>query len=88
MDSFQALNRSKLDKAISICQFEFVDKSALFEALLMAGTFAMFVDPALQEGNKRIALIGDHVLALVVRLHSYARGEKIGMCALNVCRRA
>lgn len=67
------LHKDKLDRAGSICQFDFADKRALSEALLMAGAFA-----GLPEGNKRIALIGDHVLALVVRLQSYARGHMIG----------
>ncbi|GAB7338706.1 hypothetical protein MBLNU457_5426t1 [Dothideomycetes sp. NU457] len=62
-----------LDKARSICQFDFADERTLSEALIMAGVL-----PGLPEGNKRIALIGDHVLALVVRMHSYDCGHMIG----------
>lgn len=75
MGFFQSVYKDKLDSAVSICRFDFADKNALSEALIMAG-----VVPGLPEGNKRIALVGDHVLALVVRLHTYGRGDKIGRC--------
>jgi len=78
MDYFRSLHTNQLKKAEAICGYSFKNKSGLYEALLMAGSAAAAVNPALQEGNKRLALVGDHVLALVVRLHSYGRGDKIG----------
>jgi len=78
MDYFRSLHENQLKKVDVICGYNFKNKTALYEALLMAGSPAASFVPALQEGNKRIALIGDHVLALVVRSHSYGRGDKIG----------
>ena len=67
----------KLDAAQAAIGYQFTDTSLLWEALQAAGSGAsiigaMFV--ARGDGNKKLALIGDAVLKLVVICHLRERG--------------
>lgn len=73
-----AIQKSNTLQAVeTILNYHFINSELLWEALQAAGS--LYPGEGLRaEGNKRLALVGDEVLGLVLKEHWYHTGACLG----------